>query len=90
MPKVKLSHSNRLEIVNLYRQGWKISAILCFLSDNHGVDVDWSTIKKVIGKYQSGTLFTDDSEQQQPLTKFRKVSDEDLYTVKSILTKNFN
>jgi len=79
MPKFKLRH--------LYREHWIVSAIVRYLSDHHGVDVDWSTVKNVISKYKSGVLF-DDAGDENSFTKFRKVTDNDISTVRSSLAEN--
>ncbi|VDH93368.1 Hypothetical predicted protein [Mytilus galloprovincialis] len=76
MPKVKLSHSHRLEIASLYRQNWKISAIVRYLSNQHGIDVNWSTVRNIILKYKSGDLFADPNSD---FIKFRKVTDGDIF-----------
>lgn len=86
MPKVKLSHSDNLEIVSLYHQGWKISAIVRLLSKTRGIDVNWSTVKNVVKKYQKGRLFCQTEEQS--LTNFRKVTSSDVNTVKDALASN--
>ncbi|VDI58524.1 Hypothetical predicted protein [Mytilus galloprovincialis] len=84
MPKVKLSHSHRLEIASLYRQNWKISAIVRYLSNQHGIDVNWSTVRNIILKYKSGDLFADPNSD---FIKFRKVTDGDISTVRSALAE---
>lgn len=87
MPKSKLSHCHRLEIVSLFRQNWKVSAIVRYLGDQHGINVDWCTVKKVILKYKSGDLFAE-SMSTDSFIKFRKVSDSDILTVKTALSEN--
>lgn len=57
------------------------------MSDHHGMDVDWSTVKNVISKYTYGVLF-DDAGDENSLIKFRKVTDNDISTVRSSLAEN--
>ena len=87
MPKFKLRHYHRLEIVSLYCQHWKVSAIVRYLLDHHGVDVDYSTVKNVISKYKYDVLF-DDAGDENSFIKFRKATDNDMSTVRSSLAEN--
>ncbi|CAG2206429.1 unnamed protein product [Mytilus edulis] len=75
---------DRLEIASLYRQNWKISAIVRYLSNQHGIDVNWSTVRNVILKYKSGDLFADPNSN---FIKFHKVTDGDISTVRSALAE---
>lgn len=49
--------------------------------------MDWSTVKNVISKYTYGVLF-DDAGDENSLIKFRKVTDNDISTVRSSLAEN--
>ena len=83
----KLSHAQKLKVVNLYQDGWRVFAIQSVLKKEN-VYVSWAAVKNVINQYEIGNFRAVENTEKKEFS-FKKLTNNDLKIIKNTFEKDF-